>query len=312
MVALLPSLLALLVMVPVPAPTLRQLLEANPADSLVAPLLRFEDAHHGSDAAEAAFTLGQLHYARGEYRQAADAFARAAARFAPARKGEARYWAGLAWLGCGEANQARAAFEEAARQVTPRPPEALLGVALCWELAQRPDRALETLQGLLVDDPGEAGPAALDHLAMLNERLGRPEPARRAREQLVREYPRSLEAARAGQAATAQPRSAPQPPRAPAPVAPLAPRRVAPPPPAAQIPLTVQIGAFRDQGRAQQLAAAARRQGFTPVRVSALQDPGGALYAVRVGVFATAEDARGAGVRLGRALGVTWRVVPAP
>ena len=87
---------------------------------------------------------------------------------------------------------------------------------------------------------------------------------------------------------------------------------MAPPPVAAQVPLAVQIGVFRDEPHARELAERARRGGFGPVRVPALEDAGGPLFAVRVGVYATAEDARSAGERLGRALGVAWRVVPAP
>ncbi len=303
--------LALLAAAPA-APSVRQVLESHPADSLLAPLARFESQRHGSEAAEAAFLAGQLHYARGEYRQAADAFTRAAARFAPARKDEARYWAGLAWLGSGELTHARSSFEEAARRETPLRPEALLGVALCWEAGGRPERALETLQSLLAADPGEAGPAALERVIALSGPLDRPELARRAREQLARDYPRSLEAARAGQVAAAGPaHTRPAAPRAlPAPQP--KPARVPPPPAIAQAPLTVQIGAFREPARARELAERARRAGFTPVRVSSLTEPGGTLCAVRVGVFATAEDARGAGERLAAALGVAWRVVSAP
>ena len=79
-----------------------------------------------------------------------------------------------------------------------------------------------------------------------------------------------------------------------------------------QVPLAVEIGVFRDEPQARELAERARREGFSPVRVPALEDAGGPLFAVRVGVYATAGDARSAGERLGRALGVAWRVVPAP
>ena len=78
------------------------------------------------------------------------------------------------------------------------------------------------------------------------------------------------------------------------------------------MPLAVQIGVFREAPRAGELAERARRAGFGPTRVTALTDAGGRLFAVCVGVYATAEDARGAGDRLGRALGVSWRVVPVP
>jgi tetratricopeptide (TPR) repeat protein len=301
-------LVTILAVTPVPA-TVRQVLESCGADSLLAPLARLEAARHGRDAAEAALTLGQLHYARGEYRQAAAAFARAAQRSDARHRGEVQYWTALAWLGAGEVGQARTVFEEAARNDSPRRPEALLGVALCWEAASQPERALEALQPLLAGEPGEAGPAALEHVAALGARLERPELARRARERLAKDYPRSIEAVRAAYAAAATPAKVPRP--APRPQAPAA-SHVAPPPVAAQVPLAVQIGVFRDEARARALAERARREGFGPARVAALADAGGKLFAVRAGVYATAGDARSAGERLGRALGVPWRVVPVP
>lgn len=289
-----------------PPSTVRETLETYPADSLPGPLARLEAVPRGRDAVEAALTLGRLHYARGEYRQAATAFVRATPRFDPARRGEARYWTGLAWLGAGEIAQARVAFEEAARNDSPRRPEAQLGVALCWEAARRPERALETLQALLAGEPGEAGPAALERVALIAVRLDRPELARRARERLAKDYPRSIEAVRAtGAGVTRGARPVLRPP------APAAARR-APPPVAAQVPLAVQIGVFRERSNAQELAQRARREGFRPARVATLAEAGGQLFAVSVGVYATAEDARGAGDRLGRALGVAWRVVPVP
>jgi tetratricopeptide (TPR) repeat protein len=175
-----------------------RLLGSVPADSLARPLERLEAASQGATAAEAALALGRFHYARGEYRQAAAAFGRATPRFAPARRAEPRYWTGLALWGAGEPAAARGAFEEAARGGSPRRAEALLGVALCWEAARRADRALETLLALLAGEPGEAGPPALERTAALATALRRPELARRARERLVREYPRSIEALRAG------------------------------------------------------------------------------------------------------------------
>jgi tetratricopeptide (TPR) repeat protein len=301
-------ILAILAAAPSPS-TVRQVLESCAADSLFAPLARFEAGRRGSDAAEAASTLGLLHYARGEYRQAAAGFARATARADPARRGEAQYWTGLAWLGAGEVGQARVAFEEAARSVSPRRPEAQLGVALCREAAREPERALEMLQTLLGGEAGEAGPAALERIAGLAARFDRPELARRARERLSKDYPRSIEAVRAARGASSSAARASRPAsRPPASAA----ARLAPPPIAAQVPLAVQIGVFREESGARELAERARREGFGPARVAALTDAGGRLFAVRVGVFATAEDARGAGGRLGRALGVAWRVVPVP
>ncbi len=193
--------LAVLLLSAAVASPVQRLLETVPADSLVGPLRRLETDQRAGPGAEAALTLGRLHFARGEYRQAAAAFARVAPRFDPVRRGEARYWTGLAWLGAGETATARQAFAEASHVGSPRRAEALLGVALCWEAARRPERALETLQGLLAGDPGEVAPAALERTAALATALRRPELARRARERLLREYPRSMEALRARPAA---------------------------------------------------------------------------------------------------------------
>ena len=78
------------------------------------------------------------------------------------------------------------------------------------------------------------------------------------------------------------------------------------------MPLAVQLGAFHEEARARELAERARRAGFAAAHLAVLEDAGGRLYAVRVGPYATAEDARSAGERLGRALGVGWRVVSGP
>ena len=111
--------LSLVAVILVAASPVERLMESVPADSLARPLARFETSQHGAVAAEAALALGRLHFARGEYRQAAAAFARATPRFDPARRGEPRYWAGLAWLGAGEPAAARGALEEAARAGSP-------------------------------------------------------------------------------------------------------------------------------------------------------------------------------------------------
>jgi len=177
------------------AAPLERVLERWPADSLLAPLRRYErEQHRGAQAAEAALMLGHLHVARSEYRLAADAFGRAAAGFEPRRKSEARYWAGVAWLGVPDTRRARALFEEVESDVSPRRNDASLGIAIAWSLEGHPDRALKTLTRLTAKPAGEAGPAALERLAALAERTGARDVARRARERLQREYPRSFEA----------------------------------------------------------------------------------------------------------------------
>jgi tetratricopeptide (TPR) repeat protein len=271
---------------------LDSLLMHVPADSVAAPLRRFESEHgRFREGAEAALALGRLHFARGEYRQAADAFARAAARLDPARKYEARYWAGLSWLGLREPAQARATLEEVARSDSPRRDDAVLGVALAWEQSGRPDRALDVLQTLAGrDDLGEAGPAALERLIALGERQHRPDVAQRARVRLLRDYPASIEAARAGTpavtAAAASASSA---------------RRFA-----------VQIGSFTSAPRAQSLRNVARDRGFGEATVVSSGEGRTRVHVVRIGVYPNREDARLAGERAARALGVTYVLSPAP
>src|SRR5262249_42267460 len=133
---------------------------------------------------------------RGEYRQAADAFTRVAARVAPGRKAEARYWAGLSWLGAGDAVQARSAFEDALAAGSDRRSLAGLGLAQSWELAGREDRAYETFAALVASgNLGEAAGTALGRFITLARARGDDEAARRARERLLRDAPESMEAA---------------------------------------------------------------------------------------------------------------------
>ena len=275
------ALLVVAALAPLPQ-TLDSLVRAYPADSLVTPLRRFE-AEHGRfrEGSEAALLLGRLHYARGEYRQAADAFARAAARLAPERKHEARYWGGLCWLALQEPVQARAALEEVAASSSPHRADAMLGVALAWQLAKRPERAYETLERLLQSDPGEAGPPALELLGTLALRLQQPVVARQARERLLRDYPRSIEAARA---ASTPPPEVPE----------ARPGRG----------VVVQIGVFTDPARARALAGTARRAGFTGARVV----PHGRGYQVRLGVYPTRAEAEKQGRAAARRLGVSYMI----
>ncbi len=268
---------------------LEALLATTPAESLVAPLRHFEASRsRAAEGAEAALVLGHLHFARGEYREAASAFARAAARLDPARKPEARYWVGLAWLGLGEPAQARAALEEVARTSTARRLDAILGNAQAWEIAQRPERAFDALVPLLQEKLGETGPAVLERGGALAERLNHAEPARRARERLLSEYPRSIEAASARLTLAA---SAQRP----------GPGGVA-----------IVIGTFADQARARALASEARRAGFPQAQVITRGEGLAALHVVRLGIYSSGHEARAAADQATRALGVACAIVRAP
>ena len=242
-------------------------------------------------SAEDEFELGQLHYARGEYVQAADAFGRAAARLEPGKKPEARYWTGLSWLGAGNPVQARSAFEDVAASSSARRSLARLGLAQSWDAAGRPDRAMEALNALLAEsDLGEAGPAALARTAALATTRGDAGLAARARSRLVREYPASMEAATVHLTA---------PPAEPRPIA--STRRY-----------RVQIGAFTDVHRARALADEARRAGFRDVIVATGEESGLRLSVVMLGPYARLDEARGVASRVSDRLDVAPRVTSGP
>lgn len=272
-----------------PPDEIRTLLATTPADSLVEPLLRLERARASSpEGADAIMVLGALHFARGEYREAVNAYSRAAARLDPARKSEARYWAGLSWLGLGEPTQARSALEEVARSGEARRVEALLGLAQAWELSQRPERALEVLDALLDGELGEVGPAILERTAALAEHARKLEQARRARERLLRDYPRSIEAAAAR----------------------LALASAADSPGASGV--AVVIGSFIDRARARSLATEAKRAGFPGAQVVTRGEGLAAVHIVRLGTYPGHTEARRAGEQAAGALGVTYQIVKSP
>ncbi|NOT34277.1 MAG: hypothetical protein HOP12_08930, partial [Candidatus Eisenbacteria bacterium] len=109
---------------------LAEALRSVPADSLPRVLAEMEGATSGPAAAEIAMTLARLQYVRAEYPGAAQSFTRASARLDPARKTEARYWAGLSWLASGDATRAASILEEVGRQPSPwRGPRSLRWVA---------------------------------------------------------------------------------------------------------------------------------------------------------------------------------------
>jgi len=271
--------------------TLDGVLQAYPADSLARPLRQFELDHgHGPEGADAAFALGQLHYARGEYRQAFESFPRAAARYAPERKSEARYWQGLSALGMRDAPQARSALEELAEGNGPRSAEARFGVSIAWEQAGRPDRAREILEPLISGPPSEVTPAALEQLVSLATRQNDAATARRAADRLRHDYPQSVEAMRLPQP--------PKPVESPAAAEAGTPEKVG-----------VQIGAFSESARARALLEDARRAGFNRAEMSAQGQGEARLYVVRIGWFANEAEARKAGERASQGLGVAYRLV---
>lgn len=260
------------------AAPLDSLLRKHSADQLVEPLRRFENQSRPREGAQAAMLLGHLHYARGEYRRAAEAFGRAAARLDPAGKPEARYWSGLAWLALGDHGRARAALEEVG-PADARSADARLALAIAWEGARRPDEALEILEPLARrGDASEAMPAILDHALTLAERLHRRDLASFARDRLLREYPRSMEAARVGRAAAAS-------------------------------GAAVDLGPYPSEPRAHAVADQARRAGFASARAVIRGEGDRRAYLVRLGEFPTETEAQQAADRARRELNAPARVV---
>ena len=282
---------------PRPEPgTLREVLADSPADSLDGPLKRFEAAHGRTiEGADAAFTLGQFHYARGEYKQAAEAYARAAARYPPDRKAEARYWQGLAALGQGDATQARAVLGEVAEVESPRRAAARYAVAEAWLRAGRVEPALDQLKTLLADRPDEMRSEALERTAEIARRLGDEGEANRATRELEKLSPRAVE-----------------------------PVRRPSPPPIASVPapapagrgeagrIAVQIGAFSDLARARSLFESARQAGYPRAQLLTQGRGGATLHVVRIGLYPNEAAARAAGERASRELGVAYRLIRNP
>ena len=174
-----------------------------PADSLGSALQRLESAGPAPVSAAAACAEGEFHHARGEYRLAAEAFGRAAARLQGLEHIEARYRQGLAWLGDRDPGRARAAFEEVAMLSQPFRSLAQFGLARAHALAGEPEQELDLLLRLLDRPAGEAEPAALARYAALSDRLHHANEAREARERLLKRWPRSFEAALVSSAAGA-------------------------------------------------------------------------------------------------------------
>jgi len=269
---------------PAPAPSPAPL----PVPAELGARLRLAEQHAAGPraAGEAAMRLGAFHYARGEYGAAGEAFARAAARLEPARKPEALYWGGLSWLAAGSTNNARALLEEVADADVARRADARFAVAAAWEQDGRADRAYAVLQELLEQSPGECGPAALDRLAVLADRLHRPADAERARARLLATYPQSIEAAVATAALKAAPATA-------------------------SGGASLEAGRFASQARAKTLVSRAQRAGFAGAKVVARGAGTARTYDVVLGSYPDVAAARTAQARAAKQLGVAARVAGA-
>src|SRR5207249_1394368 len=129
--------------------------------------------------------------------------------------------------------------------------------------------------------------------AASSERDGADGRARAARDRLLSQYPRSIEAAEARRAAfgPADDRDAIG---------------------ARPGTVAVVIGAFVDATRARALAAAARAAGFPEAQVVSLGAGVAAVHTVRLGLYPHAAEARRAGEQAALALGVTYELTRAP
>jgi len=177
----------------------RALPASVPADSLAA-LLRVMEVRgaRGVRPGEAAYALGQFRYARGEYGAAEEAFMRAYARLDGPDRPAARYGQALAALAAGNPGAAREAFERVAAESHALRALATWGIACCWQAQGRPEKEFDVLAALLSGDAGEATAPALERYRALAERFGHVSEARAARSRLLRDFPRAIEAARAG------------------------------------------------------------------------------------------------------------------
>ena len=133
---------------------------------------------------------------------------------------------------------------------------------------------------------GEAGPAALSHLAALARARGDTERARRAQERLLREYAGSMEAAEARLGAAEAP--------------------------AGRVSLWVQIGAFGDPENAKTLAERAKRAGLGEASLRRPGEAGQGLHLVLIGPYRSDEEARRAAAQASERLSVAARVARMP
>ncbi|MBK7368369.1 MAG: SPOR domain-containing protein [Candidatus Eisenbacteria bacterium] len=260
----------------------RALSPSVPAESLGVRLRAMElRPVAGVSPGAAAFALAQLHYARGEYRQAADAFLRASGRLTGEERGEARYWSRLTALAL-RGRKPRAPFAERApsrarsRSWASRrpgtPSSAPIAPTTCCACCSRAT-------------PGRRPhPRSTASRSSPNGCITRTKPRVRVRLRAKLRHDQG-------------------------------PRATAPPPsPAAGTEpsgeVAIQIGAFGDEARARTLAESARRAGFADASVLRRPTPDGraTLHVVRLGRYPNREEARKAGERVQRALGVGWQV----
>ncbi len=264
------------------------LLVPGPADSLVPTLTRMIASRNPGPAA---YQLGLLHYARGDYPRARAAFARAQGSLPEPFRAGARCWEGRCWIALKDPGRARAAVNPLLRTRSPWRNSALLIEGLALELEGRPAQALDVYERLTEGGGRESeDPTALARVAVLYRKLQRPDRSAQAYERLIRRYPRSVEAvgAQASRAALLEAGAG------------------------GRGEMEVQIGSFTEPARARALADSARRSGFPRAQVVMEGGQRPARHLVRLGVYPTRSEAVAAGEAAQRVLGTEYWLVKRP
>jgi len=289
-----------------------------------------EDYGDHPRAAEAAELLADYRYALGEYQAAARHYATAATLSSGPGRVHRLLSRGRALLGAGDSPAASTVFEEVLTLV-PASSQARLGLADAALLAGETKRAVTLYSDLLDQSPADpVTPIALAQRFRALDELGRTDEALADARRLVDAYPRSSEAAalrdrlrrekreRAASAADEAPpgqkgpaTSAPGS-RVPVVDAPAARTAGDAPAQAKDLPerggYSLQLGAFGNEGNAQDLARQLEQLRMPDVRIEKERRGGRIFYRVRCGSYLDPEAAEADGQRLGEH-GLRYQVV---
>lgn len=293
-----------------------------------------EDYGDHPRAAEAAELLADYRYALGEYQAAARHYATAATLSSGPERVHRLLSRGRALLGAGDSPAASAVFEEVLTLV-PASSQARLGLADAALLAGETKRAVTLYSNLLDQSPADlVTPIALAQRFRALDELGRTEEALADARRLVEAYPRSSEAAalrdrlrreereRAASAGDETPpgQKAPATPapgsRVPVIDAPAARTGGDDPARAKDLPegggpgggYSLQLGAFGNEGNAQDLARQLEQLKMPDVRIEKERRGGRIFYRVRCGSYNDPAAAEADGQRLGEH-GLRYQVV---
>jgi TolA-binding protein len=258
-------------------------------------------------AAEVHLRLGRYYYSIGDYRNALGLFESARNASSPQASREARYWMGLTLMALREPDEAKLNLEQAAEPGG----EAGLREAALFALGElhrglgntgasaRAYRACAE-----ASSAGDYAPACLLGEATARELQGEFAAVREILRRLVFRYPSSPEAGQArrrlkalssggGESETDRRTES------------SAGKRDA----AETSKFILQVGAFASEENALKLADELLRRGFPAARVEK-SDPDDGLFHVRLGGYASREEARAAGEKVSAALGLRYQIVP--